>query len=76
MLFIFCGDGMTNRPEIPLANQANAAWTLAFAARREPNWGRMLSKGQMIKGYLRASNPRIRKLAADVIWTPPGGLAA
>ncbi len=62
--------------KIPLANQANAAWTLSYAVRRDPNWGKMLNCGNMIKQYLRAPNPRIRKLAEDVSYQPNGGLAA
>lgn len=61
----------------PLADRAKAAWTWAFLARHEANWGRLVYCRNRLGRYMRDPHPCIRRLATAFQGEqPPPGRAA
>jgi len=56
-----------SRERIPLSTRANAAWTLAWRARHNANWGQMLDAKNRILWLRFDPHPLVRRIAEDCI---------
>lgn len=64
-------------PHPTIQQHAQAAWLLAWSARHEDNWGRLVEARNRLEKFLRSPYPGVRRLASDLVSTTcEGGIAA